>query len=321
MKVVGWSDSSGSCFWRMRIPLGAITKHTDWQCYVSPNGMNEPEMLNADTIILHNIVNKEGIATLLAIRHEHPEKKIIVDVDDALFVAEDNPHKKDWEVLDAAFVISQTIKQADAVTCSTEALKAILTPLNPHVFILPNYYDPEWLKGTSLPIQSSEIRVGWAGSITHKNDLEMITPVLDTIMERYPVKFIVCGDPRIKSMMKYSERVEMVPPVPIEYWPQRLASMSLDIGIAPLAETPFNSYKSPIKWIEYSRLGIPSVCSEGVYTGYATYTASTHEQWVQYVSELIEHKDQRERIGLIEQRKAEYYDITKHYTDWMEVYE
>jgi deoxyribodipyrimidine photolyase len=42
---------------------------------------------------------------------------------------------------------------------------------------------------------------------------------------------------------------------------QDLKAMNLDLAIIPLADLPFNHYKSSVKWYEMSAMGVPSVVS------------------------------------------------------------
>jgi hypothetical protein len=50
--------------------------------------------------------------------------------------------------------------------------------------------------------------------------------------------------------------------VPIERYPETLASLALDVAVAPLQDNPFNRAKSNLKLLEYGWLGIPVVASD-----------------------------------------------------------
>lgn len=324
MKVVAWTDSSGSRLWRLGIPFLWMNKQGH-RCYISDKTINDEEINNADIIVTHNIVYKEGLSSILAQRElSGNKKKFIVDVDDALFVNPDNPHKRSWEVLDASFVISQTIKNADLVTCSTENLKKKLLELNKNVVVLPNYYDPDWFNVQNVVNKTKYIRIGWSGSITHIRDIKLVVPVIDRIMTEYPLtKFIICGEPRFKDLLKHKDRIEVYPSVPILQYPNRLASMSLDIGIAPLMDDEFNSYKSIIKAMEYALLKIPSVVSNTIYKDFLyVLKAGNEKEWYNNLKMLIEDKILRKDIG---EKSFEYtvknYNMKNNVDQWIKAYE
>lgn len=324
MRVVAWSDDSGSRLWRLGIPFLWLNKNGH-ECYISDKTINDEEIMHADIIVTHNIVYKEGLSSIMAgCEISHHRKKFIVDVDDALFVNPDNPHKKSWEVLDASFVISQTIKNADIVTCSTENLRKKLLGLNKNVVVLPNYYDPDWFNVKNIPNKSEYLRIGWSGSISHLRDIKMVVPVIDKIMTEYPLtKFIICGEPRFKDLLLHKDRIEIYPSVPIIQYPKRLASMSLDIGIAPLLDDEFNSYKSIIKAMELSLLKIPSVVSNTIYKDFPyILKAGNDKDWYSNLKKLIEDKALRDDIG---NKSYEYtvknYNIKDNIDKWVKAYE
>jgi glycosyltransferase involved in cell wall biosynthesis len=77
-----------------------------------------------------------------------------------------------------------------------------------------------------------------------------------------------------------------------------------DIGIIPLAETPFNACKSHLKFLEYAALNMAIVVSTGI-----TYSAVARDKencviaqpskdaWVQAISELIDNQETRAKYA------------------------
>ena len=55
---------------------------------------------------------------------------------------------------------------------------------------------------------------------------------------------------------------EIVPPVAIGDYPKRLASLNLDLALAPLEDNTFNQCKSNLRLLEYGACGFPVVCSD-----------------------------------------------------------
>ena len=50
--------------------------------------------------------------------------------------------------------------------------------------------------------------------------------------------------------------------VPIEQYPAKLASLNLDLALAPLEDNLFNHCKSNLRLLEYGACGFPVVCSD-----------------------------------------------------------
>ncbi len=50
--------------------------------------------------------------------------------------------------------------------------------------------------------------------------------------------------------------------VPIDEYPAKLASLDLDLAVAPLEDVPFNHAKSHLRLLEYGILGYPVVCTD-----------------------------------------------------------
>lgn len=320
--ILGYGNGSGATWWRMGMGFKWIMRQTPHVALLSPRGIVDEDLAKSDVIVLKGTVDKMGIASILAARElSGNKKKLVVDVDDALFVKADNPAAKKWEVTDAAFVISQTIKAADSVTCSTPALAEKLRELNGNTHVIPNCYDPDWFDVPYRPNTDGTVRIGWAGSITHMEDFTFIAPVLNHLMKKYPkVKMVICGDTRLAKMIDDQSRVEVHNYTPVEVWPMKLASMSLDIGIAPLVDNEFNRYKSNIKWMEYSLCKIASVTSKIVYED-SLRACETPKEWETTLSELIESPSLRYSLALqahsMVQKK---YNIASHYPLYLKAY-
>lgn len=313
MKILSFGLTTGSGFWRVRIPLGALGSNGH-EVRVSSNAINDEEMYWPDTIVLKNVVDKMGIASALAMR-EARQIKLVMDVDDDLEVGEDHPLKKQYEIDETKFIQSQTVKVVDLVTTTTEYLANKLRKLNPNVVVIPNYYEPNWFN-VKQRTHDGPLRIGWAGGGTHENDLLMLTPVIKAITEKYNVTIVSRGDTRIKKM--WGNSVEYYPTVPIDYYPEALASMAIDIGICPLIDNEFNRCKSPIKAMEYGLLGVPAVCSPTVYGQLPVLTlANTQDDWIRELSKLIENNHLRKQTGqVLKNFFQENYNIERHWKEW-----
>lgn len=302
MKIVAWGNDSGSRYWRLVDPLKYVAKHGH-EVKVSGNGINEEEINWADICIVQSCTDKNGIALLREWQVEHG-KKIVVECDDGLELNEDSPFKEDHDRFEAKFVITRTMEIADMITTTTPYLADQLRVYNDNVKVLPNYIDPDRWELPILQNDSDQIRIGWAGSVTHVADMKLIVNPIKKICKEYKkVQLIIVGDPRVGQLFEGCP-VEIMNGVPFEAWATKLYSLRLDIGLAPLQSNFFNRCKSNIKWIEYAIAGVPGVFSPIVYPmvnerfdGIYGQIAENEEQWYRCIKNYIDCPELRQDIA------------------------
>lgn len=106
--------------------------------------------------------------------------------------------------------------------------------------------------------------VGWVGSTAHRsNDLEILTGIMAPLQRAGEVKLHHSGHtpyaPSVASKWKLPEdAMTTLAVTDPENYPTLL---TMDVGIAPLNDIPFNHAKSDIKLLEYSAAGIPWIGS------------------------------------------------------------
>lgn len=196
----------------------------------------------------------------------------------------------------------------------------------------PNYCDlSHWLKPYK-PNTTDRIRLLWAGSTSHTGDLQMIKPVLNKILTKYPqVQFIYIGTGGIKTQDLNAQFIygkdlfeglpdnrESILAMTGNLYPYTLAGLQADIAIAPLENNYFNKFKSQCKYLEYSINKIPAIHSGWFYEGCdKAVLADTENEWVDALSMLIESKRLRSKIG-----KGAYEDVINNHnidnklSDW-----
>lgn len=301
MKIVLWGNDSGSRHWRLTDPMKYMVKKGH-QVLLSENGINEEEVNWADVIVLQSCTDKDGIALIRKYQVEHG-KKLVVECDDGLELNDDSPFKQDHDRTDAKFVITRTMEIADLITTTTDYLADQLRVYNDNVTVLPNTIDLDRWDVPYKKNESNQIRIGWAGSITHLDDMKMIVEPIKKICKEFSkVQLIFIGDPRVSDLFK-GLPVELMQSVPFDVWPSKLASMQLDIGLAPLRNTYFNKCKSNIKWMEYSMAHVAGVFSPTIYQlnnehfdGMYGQIAENEDQWYRCIKNYIICPELREDI-------------------------
>jgi glycosyltransferase involved in cell wall biosynthesis len=129
--------------------------------------------------------------------------------------------------------------------------------------VIGNYVDldrftPRTPINTTMPI------VGWVGSTAHRSgDVEILRGVLGPMQVNGEIALHHSGwhpgGQNYADMIGVDPNdVTAIPLVPPEQYP---SVFQFDVGIAPLANVPFNRAKSWIKATEYAAAGIPFVAS------------------------------------------------------------
>ena len=244
-------------------------------------------------------------ANLLVWMRNKERFKLVIDIDDNVWeIPYGNITIEGKEAVEAhvkrGFWTMELMKSADAVTVSTEPLKEKLKIFNKNIVVIPNLIDPkDWHFKRK---KHKKIRIGWIYSHTHIPDIKEVKFALNEIKKKYKdkVEIIIFG-----SSLKVFEFE------PIHYWgvkfadyPKKLTELAFDISICPLEDNEFNKCKSNIKWMESSLSGAAVVASKvypyekSIEHGITGFLANNYidEDWVKYISLLVESKELRERM-------------------------
>lgn len=276
MKILAlWEGMGGVEYHRLYTPLKRLQIDHSEEIAVSvcqrfTHG-ELPSLKQYDLVIFNKYLGALHYEILQELgRHRIP---YIVDVDDYWILPKGHVNFKYWREHKLKQAIIDAIKYADGVTCTTPQLAAHIQEINPDVCILPNALDLTDEQWNGSRNDSSVIRFGWVGGVTHQNDLQIISDAISMICEEYTdnVQFILCGyqqnnwiwesqltrfgmaDGKIRPQVK----VSMEQPVN-EYGNfYRL----FDVALAPLENTKWNNCKSELKIIEAAAYGLPVIAS------------------------------------------------------------
>jgi glycosyltransferase involved in cell wall biosynthesis len=216
--------------------------------------------------------------------------------------------------------VEQAVRTAQMVTVTTDHLAGVVAAHNPTVRVLPNHID-----GKLLDLRRphrDRLVIGWAGGDSHLKDWQVLAPQLKRFCKRNPeVDLHVIGTD-FARVFEIPARVTGWQDV----WPY-YRCIDFDIGLAPLAEIPFNLAKSPIKSIEYGALGIPVIASAyGPYADYVLdgvtgFLVRREHEWGRYLKLLVEDRALREAMGRKAKEQAAEWTIQQGWRRWAEVYE
>lgn len=253
---------------------------------------------------------------------------VIMDLDDDYFAVK--PDQAAWDVYHPGSqkraIFAASVSLCDALFVSTEPLRQAYDEvlrdvygIEMPIFVLPNCNRVEdWPEFKERP-KPENVTIGYAGSITHNSDLQMVLPALMQILEKYPVtRMEILGAlyrPVLNELAKgypksLIQRIKLKAGTHSwQGYPELLASQPWDIGICPLVDDRFTRGKSHIKWMEYTMAGLPVVASptypysqpiQGVPViedGVTGFLARSTDEWIMILSKLIEDWPSRKQLA------------------------
>ncbi|MFT3916597.1 MAG: tetratricopeptide repeat protein [Anaeromyxobacteraceae bacterium] len=107
-----------------------------------------------------------------------------------------------------------------------------------------------------------KLRVGWGGSLGHRDDLVAHLPAVREVLDRHPeAVFALMGPPSFKALLDGfpAGRTEFTPGGSLEAYYRFVAS--LDAGLCPLVATDWNRCRSDVKWLELASHGAAPLVS------------------------------------------------------------
>lgn len=196
-------------------------------------------------------------------------------------------HNREW--------IARACEIADLVTVTTPALARRYAP-HGRVAVLPNLI-PESYLSMSAP-HDDELMVGWTGTVeTHPGDLEVTGGAVHrALMTASGSKLGVVGTGVGVANRLVCEVSRVTGWLPFEEYPLAIASM--DVGVVPLHDSPFNDAKSALKMGEMAALGVPPVVSatpdnRRLHALGVGLLAESPQQWKKTLSRLLRSADLR----------------------------
>lgn len=226
-------------------------------------------------------------------------KVTVFDLDDAIF-------------LDHPLLTEYFVAKSDLVTVGSHQLAAFALQWNRRVHLLPSSVKTDIFTPSlrERKREHQECVLGWHGTAyVQLKNLRILVPVLKRLVRRYDITlklFGTMGDKRIQNLFTAVAglRVEFGPDqwVQYDYLPTLIAGV--DIGLSPLADSLWSRSKCAMKALEYMSMGIPVVASPVgehnylIRDNFNGLLASSEEEWVQKISNLIEDPAQSDRLGL-----------------------
>lgn len=232
---------------------------------LSPALFENDLLLAADVLILRNVADPDLFPILAARRqrrrvsvYELDRQISAVAIADGTSTAAAHAGAPDLAIRSVAPALA---RHADAIQVASAALARHIASLNPRRAIFPSQL---WDAPPLPPVRRvEEVVIGWAGSPAHHDDLRAIAPTLARVLERHPgVRVAIMGEEGARQALSGlpPDRVSHTHWGTLAEYYQFLAGVQ--IGIAPLAPTPFNRLLGDIKFVELAAHGVMPVCAD-----------------------------------------------------------
>ncbi len=243
-------------------------------------------------------------------------KGYIVDYDDAFFHNYDL-HPKSWVRFFVRSKIDRVMAYANLVFVGNQYLYQRAERAGAkRIILLPTVIDPiryqlEPQSSADQPLPT----IGWIGSPSTLKYLLSMLPILEKLHQVHAFRLIVVNDPKTK--LDYSGSFEIIP------WSEdtEVASIQkMDIGIMPLEDSPWERGKCAYKLIQYMACGKPVVATpigmntEVVKQGKNGFLASTEQEWIDSLTQLLTNSPLRQSLGANGHRLIqEKYTLQKNF--------
>lgn len=204
--------------------------------------------------------------------------------------------------------------RARCVLTNSEELSTFLYDLNNERKVLPTFFDFSLIEKV-VPNSNEEVRIGFAGSPSRKDDLDIIAPLIQPILDSFPHAVFEFAGAMPRGVVE-GDRVRFFPHTS-EYntFIRFQAERGWVIGLAPLFDTEANRCKTNNKYREYG-----ACCIAGVYSDLDLYRQSVSggstgilvenntEAWLSALHRLLACPEERRQIG-----QRAYEDVRKNF--------
>ncbi|SDZ35440.1 glycosyltransferase [Pseudomonas sp. NFIX28] len=291
-------NSSAVGHYRVTAPLAeleATGRLIGRVAYESPSTV-EIERIAPDSIILQCRYSDGAVSDILRMK-KYSSALRVFELDDYVVSApKKNTHARNQPVNTEA-MLRQGIALCDRVVVTTQPLADVLSSMHSDIRVVPNMLpaDP-WATLTSRRGTSRKPRVGWGGGTSHTGDLEIIAETVRELANEVDwVFFGMCPD----ELRPYVH--EFHPVVGLQAYPFKLASLNLDLALAPLEFHIFNDCKSNLRLLEYGACGYPVICTDTeAYRGYLPCTkvvSNSTQEWIEAIRMHLADPDASYRMG------------------------
>ncbi|OHX12815.1 glycosyl transferase family 2 [Chromobacterium sphagni] len=327
-RVLGMPVPGGSGEYRLSQPLSVLQEKGRLDGEIHQPSVGIPSIIELarqapDTLLLHTGISDYIYDSVSAFREYLPGMRVVFGLDDLVGGTPEKSNLYDhWKrhYPDAKQRLRRVLKLCDAAVVSTEPLAELTAGMVGEVVVAPNRLRKTiWGKLSSQRRAGKKPRVGWIGAGQHRGDLELLYEVILQTHEEVEWVFMGMCLPQFRPFV-----AEMHHAVPFGEYAPAIATLNLDLAVAPLEVNSFNEAKSNLRLLEYGALGWPVVCSDIFpYQTNAAPVCRVSNQataWVEAIRARIYDLDAAEAEGdALNAWVRQHYWLEEHHEDWFRV--
>ena len=265
---------------------------------------------------------KQFVQFLKQIQQEHGFK-LIYEVDDVVFREDIPDYNKFKFAFDNDSIRSNCIdiiNMCDEVTVTCDYMRDLYRARTgkKEITVIPNFPPEFWLGHyfnhqkicNDLDKHYKRPRILYTGSGAHydvdnntggKDDFEHVLRAIVDTRHKYRWIFMGAFPPPLRPFIENGD-IEFHQWETLYKYPKKIASLDINMMVAPLQDNSFNRAKSDIKFIEACALGLPVACQDMITYKDAQIKFKTGSEMIDLIEKTIKNKH-KYRSNSIELRK------------------
>jgi glycosyltransferase involved in cell wall biosynthesis len=295
---------SGDYFYRVESPGRAFSRLDTVRTVVDITNIHRQKdalMHDADILIVHHVCDPD----LLPLLVERKNKGLINvfeiwdNIDD---IQPWNLTYQFWKNRENRALMYKLMSVCDALQANNPELLNRFGHLNDKYAIFPNHIGE--ISSKMEKKQHDSLTIGWGGSYGHLEDLQWIVSTLVSwFMDHRDTKIAIMGSEDIFNLfadIPFEQKIYRKPGSISKYYD---FLDTIDIGLAPLKDTPYNRCRSDVKFVEYAAHGVIPVLQDLVPYQNANIPAETKclfadpKQLVDVLDELVAKSELRQKVA------------------------
>jgi GT2 family glycosyltransferase len=242
------ADQQGCGHHRINMPAAALASAGLIDARIDLKLWSEAwlKAVKPDIVVFQRQIELSQLDNIKMVRRALPNAFLVYEIDDPLDSVPDSSYHTGQVPPGVRGRISEALDYCDAASTTTPVLAEWLKGLGAKdVRVIGNLLPADKLS-ERLPRKGrgSRIRVGFAGGISHAGDLALIVPAMREIGAAVDWVFLGCRPPEEPVPIEFHEGVHP------SHYQDKLASLDLDLVLAPLAFNYFNTCKSNLRLVE-----------------------------------------------------------------------
>jgi len=251
-----------------------------------------------DIVFLQRATFPFGLAGVLPFAN----KKIIFDIDDAIFLPDssNNDFVTKFKGLIKGRELTDVLRISKCVIVENDYIKDHVSKYCGKVYKIPGPIDTDryFVKTKGHKGAEEDVVIGWIGSPATTSYLHLLDNVFKMILSRFSnIKIVLIG------AGNYSFPDKSVVKMPWSYETEVAQLQKFDIGIMPMPDDQWTRGKLGCKMLQYMAVGVPSVVSytptnaELIKSDDNGFLVKSDAEWIDVLTRLIKDEGLRLAIG------------------------